>query len=136
MLRRVQLARSILRCLRWRGSAWSPDFQELYFNSLDCPYAEVRALIGSVINGLDQLEWNASFPSAKVLVDTVLKDTNHEVDIMGVMHPPFEARLKETIANLQELRKVRPHGPTAAMSSHDNTALTSECDRAGAMRKR
>ena len=41
MARRVQLVRSVIRCLQWRFNAWADDFVELYFKSIDCPYAEV-----------------------------------------------------------------------------------------------
>ncbi|BEI84863.1 hypothetical protein CcaverHIS002_0502640 [Cutaneotrichosporon cavernicola] len=122
--RRVQLCRSVLRCLRWRFESWSPEFAQLYFKALDCPYADVRALIGSVLNGLDQLKWNASYPSAHALVDAVLDDPECNLDIMGIRNPPFQAQLTEIVARLQELRKERPHGPKAIMSAHDTTAVT------------
>ena len=39
--RRVQVVRSVVRCLNIRFSAWADDFIELYFKSMACPYAEV-----------------------------------------------------------------------------------------------
>ncbi|WOO84927.1 Autophagy-related protein 22 [Vanrija pseudolonga] len=122
--RRVQLSRSVLRSLRWRFAAWSPDFEALYFKALDCPYAEVRALMASVLNGLDQLHWNASYPSATALVDTILSDPDDTKDIMGILHPPFMSRLQGIVDSLKEMRKDRPHGPKAIMSPHDTTAVT------------
>lgn len=122
--RRVQLSRSVLRCLRWRFSAWSPEFEKLYFSALSCPYADVRALMGSVLNGLDQLHWNASYPSVHALVDAVLGDPECEIDIMGIRNPHLQPELNEAMAKLKELRAERPSGPKAAMSAHDTTAIT------------
>lgn len=124
LTRRVQLCRSVLRCLRWRFAAWSPEFEQLYFKALDCPYAEVRALIGSVLNGLDQLKWNASYPTATTLVNDILADPEGSKDIMGIRSVPFQRQLDGIIANLKELRKTRPHGPKAILSPHDTTAVT------------
>jgi proteasome activator subunit 4 len=53
---RVQVIRSLVARLDWRFSAWADDFIELYFNALDCPYAEVRALVSTILNSLDQLK--------------------------------------------------------------------------------
>jgi proteasome activator subunit 4 len=56
LARRVQLVRSVLRCLQWRFNAWTDDFIDFYFRSVTCPYAEVRNLIASVLNGMDQIK--------------------------------------------------------------------------------
>jgi proteasome activator subunit 4 len=56
LARRVQLVRSVLRCLQWRFNAWIDDFVDFYFRSITCPYAEVRNLIASVLNGMDQIQ--------------------------------------------------------------------------------
>lgn len=56
LARRVQLVRSVLRCLQWRFNAWTDDFVDFYFRSVTCPYAEVRNLIASVLNGMDQIK--------------------------------------------------------------------------------
>lgn len=126
LARRAHLARSFFRCIRWRGRAWSPDIAALCFRSLDCPYAEVRNVIATILNSLDHFEWGPAYRTSEVLVETVLEDTNCEVDIMGILHPPFEEQMNEAVSRLQQLREERPHGPTAAMSAHDCTAITSE----------
>jgi hypothetical protein len=52
---RVQNIRSLIARLDWRFSAWADEFTELYFKALSCPYAEVRALVSTILNSLDQL---------------------------------------------------------------------------------
>lgn len=59
--RSVQLARSVIRCLQWRFNAWADDFVEVYFREVTCPYAEVRGLIASVLNAIDQLKVSAVY---------------------------------------------------------------------------
>ncbi|KAL7421289.1 Proteasome activator BLM10 [Cryptotrichosporon argae] len=122
--RRVQLVRSLLRCLQWRFTAWSDDFVQLYFSALDCPYADVRLLVGSVLNALDQLKWNTSYPNAAQLVADFIDDDGTSKDIMHIRQPAFASQLSETMTRLTELRKERPNGPKAAMSAHDTTAVT------------
>jgi proteasome activator subunit 4 len=122
--RRVHLVRSVLRCFRWRFSSHASQFEEWCFKGLDCPYAEVRRVMGSVINGIDQLHWNASYPSATALVNAVLDDVDNREDIMRIRQTPFGGHLVAIVERLHELRKDRPHGPTAMMSTHDATAVT------------
>lgn len=61
--RSVQLARSVIRCLQWRFNAWADDFVDVYFREVTCPYAEVRGLIASVLNAIDQLKVSALYSS-------------------------------------------------------------------------
>lgn len=59
LARRVQLVRSLIRCLQWKFNAWADDFIELYFRNVACPYAEVRGLMASVLNAIDQIKVRA-----------------------------------------------------------------------------
>lgn len=127
LYRRVQMPRSILRCQRWHAQGLAPELTKLFFSNLDCPYTDIRSIIGSILNALDLFQWNTSFPSAEVMLSEVMADTTGKIDIMGLRHPALENELKATIANMQELVKVRPAGPTASQSAYDATAETSEC---------
>ncbi|OCF42973.1 proteasome activator subunit 4 [Kwoniella heveanensis CBS 569] len=124
LARRVQLVRSVVRCLQWRFNAWADDFVELYFNSVACPYAEVRGLMSSVLNAIDQLKFYPSYPSAGALVETILSDPNDEKDLMHIRSGLFTPQLQHIIDSLPEWKKDRPHGPKAVLSTHDTAALT------------
>jgi proteasome activator subunit 4 len=122
--RRVQLVRSVLRCFRWRFTSHAPAFEEWCFKGFDCPYAEVRGAMGSVLNGIDQLHWNASYPSATALINDILSDPERRKDVMRIRQTPFKTQLLDIVERLKVLRQERPHGPTAMMSAHDTTAVT------------
>lgn len=126
MARRVQLARSVLRCLQWRFVAWSRDFIDLYFQSLTCPYAEVRALMASVINAVDQIRWYPSYPDTATFVNDVLEDKEMKKDIMHIRSGRFEPQLKSIMAQLPGWKMERPHGPKAQLSDHDCAASMSK----------
>ena len=127
LARRVQLVRSVIRCLQWRFNAWADEFVELYFKSVACPYAEVRSLMASVINAIDQLKFYPSYPSATALTDEVLQDTTSEKDIMQIRSGLFMPQLQKIMDSLPEWKAERPHGPKAVLSVHDTSALTSMC---------
>jgi proteasome activator subunit 4 len=134
----VQIVRSVIRCLQWRFNAWADDFVELYFNSVNCPYAEVRGLMASVLNAIDQLkvrpfptcaeslQFHPSYSSAAALTAEVLDDATFEKDIMHIRSGLFEPQLKKIMSSLPEWKAERPHGPKAVLSTHDTAALTSE----------
>lgn len=139
----MQVVRSVIRCLQWRFNAWSDDFVELYFKSVACPYAEVRGLMASVLNAIDQLkvgcltpagmlahgnQFHPSYPSASALVNDILEDIMSEKDIMHGRTGAFEPQLKTIMTSLPEWKAERPHGPKAVLSAHDTAALTSESD--------
>ncbi|WWD21364.1 hypothetical protein CI109_105848 [Kwoniella shandongensis] len=124
LARRVQLARSVIRCLQWRFNAWADDFVKLYFDSIACPYAEVRGLIASVLNAIDQLKFYPSYPSAAALTAEILNDPNDEKDLMHIRSGLFVPQLQQIIDSLPEWKKERPHGPKAVLSTHDTAALT------------
>ncbi|ORY33092.1 putative membrane protein [Naematelia encephala] len=124
LARRVQLIRSIIRCLQWRFNAWADDFVDLYFKSIACPYAEVRGLMASVLNAIDQLKFHPSYPTTAALTEDVLNDTMAEKDIMHIRSGFFEPQLKEIITSLPAWKTERPHGPKAMLSTHDTVALT------------
>ncbi|WRT69165.1 uncharacterized protein IL334_006149 [Kwoniella shivajii] len=122
--RKVNLARSVIRGLQWRFNAWADDFAELYFNSISCPYAEVRGLISNALNALDQLKFYPSYPSATALTSAILSDPADEKDIMRTRGGQFMPQLQKIVESLPEWKKDRPHGPKAVQSTHDTAALT------------
>ncbi|ORX39177.1 putative membrane protein [Kockovaella imperatae] len=122
--RRVQIVRSVIRCLQWRFNAWADETVDLYFKAIACPYAEVRNLLASVLNAVDQLKFHPSYPSASALTQDVLSDTSSEIDIMRLKSGPFMPQLKGIMQELEVLRKDRPHGPKAVLSPHDTSAVT------------
>nr|XP_019009928.1 proteasome activator subunit 4 [Kwoniella pini CBS 10737]OCF48709.1 proteasome activator subunit 4 [Kwoniella pini CBS 10737] len=124
LTRRVQLVRSVIRCLQWRFNAWADDFVELYFKSIDCPYAEVRGSMSSVLNAIDQLKFYPSYPSAALLIADILSDPNDEKDLMRIRSGRFMPQLQSIMNSLPELKKDRPHGPNAVLSTHDASAST------------
>ncbi|KAK8843981.1 hypothetical protein IAR55_006774 [Kwoniella newhampshirensis] len=124
LARRVQLVRSIIRCLQWRFNAWADAFVDLYFKSVACPYAEVRGLMASVLNAIDQLKFYPSYPSATALTTEILNDPSDEKDIMHIRSGLFVPQLQQIIDSLPEWKKERPHGPKAVLSTHDTAALT------------
>jgi len=124
LTRRVQIVRSVIRCLQWRFNAWADDFTALYFGSVDCPYAEVRGLVSALLNAIDQLKFHPSYSSAKALTDDVLNDPSSEKDIMRIKTGLFAPQLEEIMKALPGLKMERPHGPKAVQSQHDLTALT------------
>ena len=73
-MQRVQNIRSLIARLDWRFSAWADEFIELYFKALRCPYAEVRALVSTILNSLDQLRVSTSF--LKCLMDSSILRTH------------------------------------------------------------
>ena len=111
----------------------------LYFNSIHCPYAEVRGLMAAVLNAIDQLkvglpldgqpaddwQFHPSYPSAAALTSDVLDDVMSKQDIMHVRTGFFEPQLKTIMKSLPEWKTERPHGPKAVLSTHDTAALTS-----------
>ena len=137
--RRVQIVRSVIRCLQWRFDAWADDFVDLYFDSIHCPYAEVRGLMAAVLNAIDQLkvgltsdeqlakdwQFHPSYPSAAALTSEVLDDVLSKQDIMHIRTGLFEPQLKRIMESLPEWKTERPHGPKAVLSTHDTAALTS-----------
>ena len=131
LVRRVDLARSLIRCLGWRFIPWIDDFARLYFKSFSCPYADVRALIASVINAIDQLKFHPSYPSAGAFVTDVLDDPNLKKDIMRIKDGFYLPQLRSILQELPQLEKERPHGPLAVQSAHDTTAMTSESHLVG-----
>lgn len=125
LTRRVQLSRILVRCLKWRFTDWAPEFEKLYFSVFNCTYADVRTHLGSIMNGLDQLHWNASYPNVPALIEAVRNDPKCETDIMGILPPrQLQAQVDETMAKIDKFRADRPSGPKAAMSDHDTTATT------------
>ena len=126
MARRVQIVRSLIRCLQWRFYAWTDDIVDLYFKAVACPYAEVRNLLASVFNAIDQLKFHPSYPSPAALVEDILNDATMSKDIMGVKSGPFGPQFAEMMHNLTELKAERPHGPKAVQSAHDCSAVTGE----------
>lgn len=63
MTQRVDVARNLIFRLGWRFSAWADQFTELYLGALACPYAEVRSLVSSMLNSLDQIRVSADCAS-------------------------------------------------------------------------
>nr|XP_018259276.1 proteasome activator subunit 4 [Kwoniella dejecticola CBS 10117]OBR81434.1 proteasome activator subunit 4 [Kwoniella dejecticola CBS 10117] len=124
LARRVQLVRSVIRCLQWRFNAWADDFAELYFKSIACPYAEVRGLMASVLNAVDQIKFYPSYPSAAALIADILSDPNDEKDLMRIRSGLFMPQLQDIMTSLPEWKKDRPHGPKAVLSTHDTSAST------------
>nr|ODN78210.1 proteasome activator subunit 4 [Cryptococcus depauperatus CBS 7841] len=124
LARSVQLARSVIRCLQWRFNAWADDFTKLYFKEVACPYADVRGMIASVLNAIDQLKFYPSYPSATALVSDILSDPNDKMDVMHIRGACYQAEIDQIVNSLSELKKERPHGPVAITSVHDLTATT------------
>ncbi|WVR08974.1 hypothetical protein IAU60_006033 [Kwoniella sp. DSM 27419] len=124
LARRVQLVRSVIRCLQWRFNAWADDFVKLYFQSISCPYAEVRGLISSVLNAIDQLKFYPSYPSAAALTKDVLDDPTDENDLMRIRTGAFMPQLQKIVDSLPDWKADRPHGPKAVLSTHDTAAVT------------
>lgn len=61
---RVDVVRNLIFRLGWRFSAWADQFTELYIGALSCPYAEVRVLVSSMLNSLDQIKVSdTTFPN-------------------------------------------------------------------------
>nr|XP_019049698.1 proteasome activator subunit 4 [Kwoniella bestiolae CBS 10118]OCF28628.1 proteasome activator subunit 4 [Kwoniella bestiolae CBS 10118] len=124
LARRVQLVRSVIRCLQWRFNAWADEFAELYFKSISCPYAEVRGLMASVLNAIDQLKFYPSYPSVGALTAEILSDPSDEKDLMHIRSGLFMPQLQEIVESLPKWKEDRPHGPKAVLSTHDTAALT------------
>lgn len=112
--------------MQWRFNAWADDFVDLYFKSIDCPYAEVRGLMASVLNAIDQLKFHPSYPSPAALTADVLNDPDMEKDIMHIRSGLFAPQLQEIVGSLPKWKEERPHGPKAPLSTHDTSAMTSE----------
>ncbi|WVQ63803.1 uncharacterized protein L199_001958 [Kwoniella botswanensis] len=124
LARRVQLVRSVVRCLQWRFNAWADEFAELYFKSVACPYAEVRGLMASVLNAIDQLKFYPSYPSVAALTADILSDPTDEKDLMHIRSGLFMPQLQNIVDSLPKWKEDRPHGPKAVLSTHDTAALT------------
>ncbi|KAK4685506.1 proteasome activator subunit 4, partial [Tremellales sp. Uapishka_1] len=124
LARKVQLVRSCLKSMQWKFEAWADQFLDLYFKAIACPHSEVRVLMASVMNALDQLKFHPSYPSAAALTTAILEDTACEKDIMHIRSGYLTPYVESFMASLPEWRLERPHGPKASLSTHDTAALT------------